>query len=410
MALLRNTVSRIPDNETKLLIVAGDNYYPDKRVIGDKKVAYITDSDLMSGFECLPDIPTKVLLGNHDLETNKRGKDKLRITNDEHIENDCHILKSEKRAVSNKGPLFDFNIFFYKIVGKVLIIGIDSSMYDCEDVENMLQCYRHMNEHEESIRWETKEDLFRWQTHKVIAALHNLEEYPEISKILVVAHHPITALKKKKRELKTIKYYDEYVKLLDIVHIHSFQREIVLLCGDQHLFQKGQVKIENIEKHYHFTIKQIISGTGGTELDPNPLINHSIENFPIIESSECNDSECISGFVSQYTISYELSKPDFILAKRTHSQHGFLHCKISDNELSIYFHSISYRDKIPILTLQLLPNAISIGDFTPFSKVRKISKKSKVLTRQGGTIRRRLRRKTQKQHYTRKMKKRKNIQ
>ena len=73
---LRNNINKNQEKSIKFIIIAGDNYYPDKVKIkkGTKsnnnlKLKSIIVKNLLSGFDCLPkNIETFILLGNHDIE------------------------------------------------------------------------------------------------------------------------------------------------------------------------------------------------------------------------------------------------------------------------------------------------------------------------------------------------------
>ncbi len=72
MQLLKNRLKHKP--KIDFLTIAGDNYYPKKEKVGNKKNKIIIPSLLEEGFAHLPkEIPIYMILGNHDLETNTGG-------------------------------------------------------------------------------------------------------------------------------------------------------------------------------------------------------------------------------------------------------------------------------------------------------------------------------------------------
>ena len=98
-------------HQRDFMIVAGDNYYPDISKVKDKsgnkiKIKKIVKKNLCSGLDCLPkNIPTYLLLGNHDLED----KIKLEIEENEFIEYnkdtkklECCILKFQQLLYKNQ--------------------------------------------------------------------------------------------------------------------------------------------------------------------------------------------------------------------------------------------------------------------------------------------------------------------
>ena len=96
------------------VIVAGDNYYPNKETTGEKekeiKIKTIYKNKLIEGFKLLPDnIEVNMILGNHDLETNGK-KPSLNVAPeiDEGVNiqegvGECFILKTEIDAVKTSG-------------------------------------------------------------------------------------------------------------------------------------------------------------------------------------------------------------------------------------------------------------------------------------------------------------------
>ena len=68
------------------LVLAGDNYYPGKTKMNNKKKKVIYTAKLVEGFSILPQgIQINMILGNHDLETNGTN-DSLFINNNDQPE------------------------------------------------------------------------------------------------------------------------------------------------------------------------------------------------------------------------------------------------------------------------------------------------------------------------------------
>ena len=116
-----------PNTDVKFIIVAGDNYYPDKiEIEKDVKRKIVVSENLTSGFSCLPTgIPIHMIMGHHDLETNTAGESILYkeayVDEEQNKEplNECFILKQEIAAanpnasidyVINKSVLFENNL------------------------------------------------------------------------------------------------------------------------------------------------------------------------------------------------------------------------------------------------------------------------------------------------------------
>ena len=103
------------ENKPEFLIVAGDNYYPEKDKNNEKekdkeKIKYYDEKHIDSGFNCLNEIKIEkyILLGNHDVEQtiSKNG-------NNENIENTnkkkCNTLNYQVDNIRQN--LFNFNNF-----------------------------------------------------------------------------------------------------------------------------------------------------------------------------------------------------------------------------------------------------------------------------------------------------------
>ena len=79
---LRDVMARLSEhvneNGIRKIVVAGDNYYPEKIEKDDgKKQKRVYESRLKEGFDLLPkneDVTIDMIFGNHDLETNLKKK------------------------------------------------------------------------------------------------------------------------------------------------------------------------------------------------------------------------------------------------------------------------------------------------------------------------------------------------
>ena len=296
------------------VIVAGDNYYPNKETTtGEKeekiKTKTIYKNKLIEGFKLLPDnIEVNMILGNHDLETNIGKNTSLNVASE--IDNavniqegvgECFILKTEIDAVKTSGDKKNINLktFNVKLINDTLILMIDTSMYTSEnDVNAMLPCYKHiLPEHVTS-------DITALRSHQddlIKSGIANHLQNNNIKNIIIVGHHPIIAIKMKGKKPKDEseksekKPKDESVKsekkpkdeseknLVVLDDIPFFMETLKMinktvtdtkkdvkyhyLCADLHLFQSGVITIPGETPETPMVINQYIVGTGGTELD-----------------------------------------------------------------------------------------------------------------------------------------------
>jgi predicted MPP superfamily phosphohydrolase len=119
--LLNKTVS---ESDFDFITIVGDNYYPGKKIIDDKKFKNFVFEDFKSGFDCLPSNINKfVIFGNHYIED---------IVIDDKEEKMCHSLLLQKQIASenDKYILFD-NVINLKDDNN-LIIMIDTTLYSLE--------------------------------------------------------------------------------------------------------------------------------------------------------------------------------------------------------------------------------------------------------------------------------------
>ena len=264
MRTLREYVS---DEKTDFIIVAGDNYYPEKSKTIDKKnkKKIINTDNLNSGFQCLPDdIPTDIILGNHDLETNLTDKtDKIipvLYHNENHPESgNCDILMNEKEIVKSK-PNLKLQIYGMRMLGNdTMIIKFDTTMFD-PDVQEYKKCYRKISKKNfDRLKNRQKNVIQNW--------VKKSNQTKSIRNIIFVGHHPLVFYKPKKGKTEPI-IFDE---LIDFFASLDFDKKLkkYYLCADVHFHQKSIVSIKsNNSKIFNF--EQHVVGTGGTELDDIP--------------------------------------------------------------------------------------------------------------------------------------------
>ena len=284
------------------VIVAGDNYYPNKETTGEsgkkRKIKTIYKNKLIEGFKLLPDnIEVNMILGNHDLENNNMENSSLNVAPeiDEGVNiqegvGECFILKTEIDAVKTSGDKKNINLktFNVKLINDTLILMIDTSMYTSdEDGKAMLPCYKHiLPEHVTS-------DIVALRSHQddlIKSEIANHLQINNIKNIIIVGHHPIIAIKMKGKKpndesvksekklkdeseknlvvLDDIPFFMETLKMINKT-VTDTKKDVKYhyLCADLHLFQSGVITIPGETPEPAMVINQYIVGTGGTELD-----------------------------------------------------------------------------------------------------------------------------------------------
>lgn len=267
--LAEKTIETAPD----FIIISGDNYYSEKpEAVVKKKI--IHQDQLISGLQCLPkDIEINMILGNHDLETQTK-KGNLFISAADNVsaadagekkeDGNCFILQSE---LANLLPniKYDFFISKYDEISQTLILMLDTSMYDTDDNMSMLPCYQYIiNGRKYSIA-----ELIEEQRKRVIEEINKYK----FNKLIISGHHPIYSYKLKytseKKKYEVVEGFPLFIELLIEINriINNPGMNYYYLCADLHLYQQGKVILDDGK----MVINQYVTGTGGTELDPNPF-------------------------------------------------------------------------------------------------------------------------------------------
>ena len=270
MAQLESYIRDTNDTDkTDLIIVSGDNYYPDKTKIGKEKKHIIYPNKLTEGFQKLPqDIEIDIIMGNHDYETNTtKPKYFVREREDEEREEgkNCEITRFEMGAVSTM-PNVSLNFFKHRFLSETgtLILMIDTSVYS-SDVVDYLQCYNVFLENK-GLHFATSEDLINYQTSLII---ETIQQYLNngLNKIIMVGHHPITGYKYKEENVRIIDDIPSFLGVLEDIYTTTKdipQIKYYYLCADYHSYQHGYITLDS-----GMEIEQYIAGIGGTELDPD---------------------------------------------------------------------------------------------------------------------------------------------
>lgn len=184
-------------------IVAGDNVYPHKDATTDTKVYHPQTVDVGFAKLGMVPIPTKMILGNHNVKYK------------EILEHENHIASAQNINLYQNNEIWT--------VGNVTFAFVNTN--EPETIPAFIAKHAH---------------AFRSSTWT-----------------LVVGHHPLVSLKGKGNKAK--------VSVLSNVRaiINALQDldNVMYLCADVHNFQLGKVTLNGIE------VPMVVSGTGGADPD-----------------------------------------------------------------------------------------------------------------------------------------------
>ena len=324
----------------EFIVVAGDNYYPNKITVNDEKggetkLKLFDEADMKSGFGGLPkNVEIDVIMGNHDYETN------LYVPVQDKIETSCKILKMEYDL--EKMPNNNLSILINKarkFGNNTLILMIDTTIYSDDDAASVVKCYKmHPNFKTGMIESEPTIQSIRQKQSEFIrnSIMSNLDG---LDNIILVGHHPITAFKMKNKKTKLITtpggafvetLYNDIFRVLNEM---NKQVNYYYLCADLHQYQIGNVAIKpsgssSTEK---MMIKQYVVGTGGADHDPYPFKKPDDIGVTKI------DREVFKSNGIDYNITYLMTPEELTLSA---SMYGFLQCTINGGRLSFKFIDI----------------------------------------------------------------------
>jgi hypothetical protein len=276
-----NNLVQTQNGKHDFFVIAGDNYYPKgiKSEGSQEKEKRINLEELASGFECLKHLQTKehpnkpnpdvnVLMGNHDIAV---------IHNEENDSYYTTITDKQSEPVRNEFPRDDCIIYneqikhnnsfdFYtpvRMLGEhTVVIFINSSVVHESSKKKDYSCAGDINDDQYS---------------KIKSYYDNYINIPytQIVNVIVVGHHPIISSKLKKGSRKVQKFNPDGITLIHQLYSMFMESDHTpvnyYLCADLHFYESGILTITNTNDNSSFQVKQIISGTGGAELDtPNP--------------------------------------------------------------------------------------------------------------------------------------------
>ncbi len=318
---LNNYIKTTEEKPTHL-IIAGDNYYPDKnkekknknkKLGGGGGSGTINFTNFRSGFDCLKtiDIPNKhILFGNHDFENvslkNSIDPPPPPPPEDNIPEDKCPILTTQLNY-GNDMKFFDFvkDTLPCFLFNNTLVIFIDTTMYEPDVLdeekknkegkeeeegeegekrkevikqiqksqEALLDCYSKIKKYEN----ETIESIKAIQFKRAEDLLEELkkDDY-KFKNIIFMSHHPLLGIKQKYKEEKQ-KYeikpvYLEGLKNIELLFMKYYKdtKKYFHLSADVHQLQHSTLIVHDDSDEYKVT--QIIAGTGGAELDPEVTV------------------------------------------------------------------------------------------------------------------------------------------
>lgn len=307
-----------PNKSTDFVLIAGDNYYPEKTKDKGSKKKIIHADLLKSGFDSLPTtIDVHIIMGNHDMETgdqmfvpSERGLDTAKA---------CLITELERSHMNDsnhkKQTLNVYNTFMWK--GDTAIVMFDTTIYDLLGANTeSVECYRPffngIAAKEIVDNGITAKEIVDEQENHILLFLN--QNKSKIKHVVLVGHYPIVSVKgkideatgKTKNKIECCLFSGFLEKIHRTCH-HvrgKSSPEYHYLCADVHMYQRGTVNLEFPGNPIHqMTIKQYVVGTGGADLDDLPDTTKTIK---------CDDQK------NNIPIEYSISE-----AKK---ENGFLHC------------------------------------------------------------------------------------
>jgi len=276
-----NNLVQTQNGKHDFFVIAGDNYYPKgiKSKVSTEKEKRINLEELESGFECLKQLQTKeqsnnpnpdvnVLMGNHDIAVIRNEENDSYYTTivnkqsepvrNEFPRDNCIIYKEQKKHDNS----FDFETPVRMLGEHTVVIFINSSVVHESSKKKDYSC---AGDH----------DVDQYSKIKSYYDKYINIPYTKIVNVIVVGHHPIISSKLKKGSRKVQKFNFDGIALIHQLYSMFMESDHTpvnyYLCADLHFYESGTLTITNTNDNSSIEVKQIISGTGGAELDtPNP--------------------------------------------------------------------------------------------------------------------------------------------
>jgi len=286
----------------QFLSICGDNYYPQKAkdAFGNKQKTYQYDQ-LLSGFQCLPNLPIYMTFGNHDFETN------LRVADSSTVENTCTLTNQELQLVKEQYPNIQLELFQAATFQNARLLFLDTTLYDPDDIDEYLQCYRAVNPVYVDI-----DTIKQAQLQFIRTFVAYIQNSPaDVNTVIVIGHHPLAQFKEKKGKVRFAVLNEEFNELLyqELYVPLRKTMQYYYMCADLHQYQCGNVVIRG-----EMQIRQYIVGTGGAEKDAYSLTVPRTDEV--------------------YNIKYSMSQEDI---DQSCAENGYLTCTAMNGRLDMAF-------------------------------------------------------------------------
>ena len=333
-----SVINEIKRQDVDFLVVAGDNYYPQKKTDDNgNKTKIFSQPDFDKGFNALKSVdkPTYLLIGNHDVDNiapkEKTKKDKSKKDKSKKGGNlegkDCRVIDAEIEFVKDsKIKMFDYKtelIVEEMQETNTLCIMVDTNF------DEPLDCYSSLlKEEDKHLKREQINAEQKTMIKKIIDDYRNQNQNP-IQNVCFFGHHPLLCLKEKKGKVILEDDNMEWNHFLFHVILENGLQDIpnkYYFCADLHHYQTGVVTITNGNKT--ILINQYIAGTGGAHMDPKILPKNIIEEEHL-RKIEKHD------ITSSYVMNESIEK------------NGFL---IIDDNLKVVFHPVYFSKKAKSLS------------------------------------------------------------
>ena len=194
-------------------------------------------------------------------------------------------------------------------------------MYDDDDAPEFKVCYNKFNVNNDEL------SVIREKQRAFINETIEQHKSKNIQNLIVVGHHPITAIKIKKNNI-LIEPFQEFLNVLLSIPREGFNPKYYYLCADLHSYQIGNITITDTTNNKTIGINQYVVGTGGTKLDPLFLDQEPIQNI----IRENNEGKFMSDSVyDNYSVKYTMTSSQIDASTRGYS-HGFLECSLLEND------------------------------------------------------------------------------
>jgi hypothetical protein len=335
--MMQQVLSSIKQSTTNL-IIAGDNYYADKR---NKKRKIINTETIKTILLMLPDIPIDIITGNHEMDVS----DLEKVVFDPIISNPtkCEIIKAEMEIidelnatrtnkidirVQRENGLSETNVSIQppiRMIGDDCYIFIDSSMFEYSNVEEM-ECYKDM------FGMVGSPNDYRQRQLIVLADLlrRTSSLFEDNTRIFFVAHHPLLIFRYKPASDTKPESAPTNINLALINFLRTLiltnnlnTRPLHYLCADFHVYQHQRLNFETFILDVH------IVGTGGA--DPDDFFDLTKHPIELLKAGSTSTQFTVNdGFVS-----LEIQDPPLI-ATCLESKKEFGYLKITKDIEFIY--------------------------------------------------------------------------